>query len=124
MAKALASSLSGSAWAKALDQIEIVLNLHFVAQFVVSFSVGQTRFYVFSPSPHLNLYNWSLFKINGLWVSNWERFLNSENFCTAADLLFTFSNFPQILLLADWWKNSKLTDKLSSAQFIYNLNFL
>ena len=79
MAKALASSLSGSAWAKALDQIEIVLNLHFVAQFVVSFSVGQTRFYVFSPSRHLNLYNWSLFKINGLWVSNWERFLNSEN---------------------------------------------
>ena len=76
MAKALASSLAGSAWAKALDQIEIVLNLHFVAQFVVSFSVGQTRFYVFSPSPHLNLYNWSLFKINGLWVSNWERFLN------------------------------------------------
>ena len=82
MAKALASSLSGSAWAKALDQIEIVLNLHFAAQFVVSFSVGQTRFYVFSPSRHLNklnLYNWSLFKINGLWVSNWERFLNSEN---------------------------------------------
>ena len=47
MAKALASSLSGSAWAKALDQIEIVLNLHFVAQFVVSFSFFKNQILYF-----------------------------------------------------------------------------
>ena len=124
MAKALASSLSGSAWAKALDQIEIVLNLHFAAQFVVSFSVGQTRFYVFSPSRHLNLYNWSLFKINGLWVSNWERFLNSENSALLLIFCLHFLISRQFYCLLIGAKISKLTDKLSSARFIYNLNFL